>query len=706
MPWIQGDSLVSYIEKNLYCPAELRNLATAWTQMLTDLRQAKIAHGDLQHGNVLVVQGNLRLVDYDGMYVPALEGSRGIELGHRNYQHPQRTGLDFGEYLDNFSAWLIYASLIALAVQPELWNQLKGGDECLLFRKADFDAPERSAAFRLLKSQPDAQVRALADRIEYFLWLPLDQVPAIGGQEAAPAVADRSAATPSLTPSWMQDYVKKFAGENADEFPTIETGDQSWLEDHIEQKAEIGAFCNNVITDRYIALWIILPAFAVCAWVSFLVAPLLVVAAWIGGIGVAMLITITVWRLRYGGERVCATIAAFRADLMKMTKERDEANSIFEDVKSNRLRRRASFTQDGARLQQREGALQSDEQNRFREIDARLQDRLQQITNRMRSAAAEEGAEKRKLAETVGGEISRLARALSTLLDQEQQELVRLNSDIGAIVNSLASRFQQLTSRRDGELRAALKEYQDQIVNGHLQKIRLSERSVPGIGPQLIQRLAIAGFVSAGDVGTRYSRVPGIGAKKLADLGAWRQRLEGPIRAREAPKSLPPHKTAAIEQRYDAQSKQLQQNLGQEQARLAAGQQIIATRTHDQKRMLEQQKAASETNLRQQTAAIETEFSNQRKQIVTDEQTVRAQDRQATDDCRSEIRTAATQLIRESDQIKKDYQASLNQFNSEIDAAAKRVREISWRRNQSQRRCLMYDAFSFRQYSFRVLRRA
>jgi hypothetical protein len=706
MRWVEGDSLVSYIEKNLSSPAVLRDLATAWTQMLTDLRQAKIAHGDLQHGNVLVVQGKLRLVDYDGMYVPALEGSRGIELGHRNYQHPQRTELDFGAYLDNFSAWLIYASLMALAVQPALWGQLKGGDECLLFRKADFDAPERSAVFRLLKAQPDAQVRALADRIEYFLWLPPDQVPAIGDQEVTPTLADRSAAPSSSAPSWIQDYVKQFAGETADEFPTIEAGDQSWLEDHVEQRADIGSFRNNVNSDRYIALSAFLIALAVCARFSFLVAPLLAVVAWIGGIGVATLITLGVWRLRYRMEPVYSAIAALRADLTKVTRERDDVNATFENLKSKRLRRRTSFTQDGARLQQRESALQSDEQNRLREIDAGLQDGLQQITIRMRSASADEGAEKRKLAETVGGEISRLARDLSALPDQERQELTRVDSAIGTTVNSLASQLQQAFARRDGELRTALKEYQDQIVNGHLQRIRLSEASVPGIGPQLKQRLAAAGFVSAGDIGTRHGSVPGIGAKKWAELHAWRHQLEGPIRTREAPKSLLPHKSASIEQRYEAQIRQLQQNLSQEQVRLAAAQQTIRTKTHDQKRLLEQQKATAQSSLQQQTAAIEKKFGDQRKQIIADEQTARAQHRQASEDCRSQFRAAAAQLTLEGDQIKKDYRASLDQFNSEIEVAAKRVREISWRRRQSERRCLAYNTLSFRQYSLRVLRRA
>jgi hypothetical protein len=49
----------------------------------------------------------------------------------------------------------------------------------------------------------------------------------------------------------------------------------------------------------------------------------------------------------------------------------------------------------------------------------------------MRAAAADEGAEKRKLADALGGEISRLSHALTGLPDQDRQETARLYADIG-----------------------------------------------------------------------------------------------------------------------------------------------------------------------------------------------------------------------------------------------------------------------------------
>src|SRR5574341_1249786 len=119
MKWVEGERLDHYIERHLRSPSVLLGLAAHWIQMVKALQQASIAHGDLQHGNVLVVQGNLKLIDYDGMFVPRLNGQVSHEVGHRNYQHPLRTASDFGPHLDNFSAWVVYMSLIALSVDPE-----------------------------------------------------------------------------------------------------------------------------------------------------------------------------------------------------------------------------------------------------------------------------------------------------------------------------------------------------------------------------------------------------------------------------------------------------------------------------------------------------------------------------------------------------------------------------------------------------------
>lgn len=160
MEWARGDGLIPYIEANLSDREKMQNLAVRFLKMMLSLHQAGIAHGDLQHGNLIVNGGDLKLVDYDAMFVPALSGWKSNELGHRNYQHPRRTAEHFNERIDNFSAWVIYTSLICLSRAPQLWSLLGAGEERLLFKQDDFQAPDTSNAFRLLSSESDTDIRA------------------------------------------------------------------------------------------------------------------------------------------------------------------------------------------------------------------------------------------------------------------------------------------------------------------------------------------------------------------------------------------------------------------------------------------------------------------------------------------------------------------------------------------------------------------
>jgi hypothetical protein len=155
MKWIEGEQLNTYVEKNLNKRQILESLACKFFQLISELKRCSIAHGDLQHRNILISNGDFRLIDYDGMYVPALKGFQSHELGLGNYQHPSRTGKDFDLHLDNFSAWVIYISLLALSKEPGLWHKFGCGDEFLLFEKSDFENPYTSAKFTELQQVKD-----------------------------------------------------------------------------------------------------------------------------------------------------------------------------------------------------------------------------------------------------------------------------------------------------------------------------------------------------------------------------------------------------------------------------------------------------------------------------------------------------------------------------------------------------------------------
>lgn len=162
MEWVEGLALDQYILANLHNARKLSQLAANFLEMMRHLYAAGVAHGDLQHGNILVLPNReLRLVDYDGMFVPSMSGMTSHEIGHRNYQHPDRTAEHFGDFLDNFSAWVIYTSIVGLQLDPALWDQLAAGDDCLLFNKSDFVNPSYSPAFSAFECHTRPELRSL-----------------------------------------------------------------------------------------------------------------------------------------------------------------------------------------------------------------------------------------------------------------------------------------------------------------------------------------------------------------------------------------------------------------------------------------------------------------------------------------------------------------------------------------------------------------
>src|ERR1700722_9297851 len=173
MEWVEASSLISFIENNLRDAPALGRLAGAFAAMTSELAAFGIAHGDLQHGNILVTPaGDLKLIDYDGMYVPRLAQLGASEIGHANYQSPARNMSTWGPYLDHFSAWIIYASLLALSIDPGLWQLLREpGDESLLFHRHDFGNFGASRVFNAFSHSAQPALRAVGAALG-GLWTP------------------------------------------------------------------------------------------------------------------------------------------------------------------------------------------------------------------------------------------------------------------------------------------------------------------------------------------------------------------------------------------------------------------------------------------------------------------------------------------------------------------------------------------------------
>ncbi len=180
MDWVEGQPLDLYLGEALAQYGRVANgsLCRAWRDLVLDLRGHGLAHGDLQHGNILVLaDGALKLVDYDGMFVPAMAaaGLRAAEIGLPAYQHPARDRGYFDERLDDFSALVILLSLACL--DGPRWQRYHTDDDGLLLHEADLVRPEQSPLLRELKGSADEAVRKLAVLVTAAARKPLDAIP-------------------------------------------------------------------------------------------------------------------------------------------------------------------------------------------------------------------------------------------------------------------------------------------------------------------------------------------------------------------------------------------------------------------------------------------------------------------------------------------------------------------------------------------------
>ena len=162
MDWIDGETMETYIAENYQDNYAMAMLCYRFCKMAAWLRFQPFAHGDIKPDNIMVrPDGNLTLVDYDGMFVPAMKGQKSPTIGTKDFSHPLRTVDDFDETIDDFALASIALSLKAISLKPSLLDEYGAADR-LLFSAEDYRDLSKSKVLAALQElMNDEEVNTL-----------------------------------------------------------------------------------------------------------------------------------------------------------------------------------------------------------------------------------------------------------------------------------------------------------------------------------------------------------------------------------------------------------------------------------------------------------------------------------------------------------------------------------------------------------------
>lgn len=208
MEWLNGLLINLFVSNHLSDNHVLTELQIKLVVVSNDLEKHQIGHGDIQSGNIIITGTSsnfqVKLIDYDGMYVPALTGKKSIEKGRSEFQHPKRTMNNFSPEMDRFSFWVMITVLEALKVDKTLWREVMQGGfntgDNFLFTIQDFLNPNQSNLFNRLYILNSTSLNYYLDKLKWFCNSEYSVV-------TKPALAGQSSRSTSYIPTDHQEYV-------------------------------------------------------------------------------------------------------------------------------------------------------------------------------------------------------------------------------------------------------------------------------------------------------------------------------------------------------------------------------------------------------------------------------------------------------------------------------------------------------------------
>ena len=130
--WYEGESLQRKIEQWYNKPAKMQALSQMFEEFALSLLGETWAHGDVKPENIIFSNDNLHLIDFDAMYREGFSAEDCVEIGTRQFQHPQRNKSNFGCDIDDYPIALIATVLAAMALDASIGRGVPDSDNLLI----------------------------------------------------------------------------------------------------------------------------------------------------------------------------------------------------------------------------------------------------------------------------------------------------------------------------------------------------------------------------------------------------------------------------------------------------------------------------------------------------------------------------------------------------------------------------------------------
>lgn len=647
MEWVKGESLSSFISRSLNYPETLFSLAKVWAKMVGDLKAVNIAHGDLQHGNILVVGDQLKLIDYDGMFVPALARQQSNEIGHRNYQLPSRSRWDFGPYLDNFSAWVIYVSLVALAVHPELWNAHQGGDECLIFREDDFQNPASSALLSDLRSSPNDQLRFLTEMFISFFFLSPQDIPSLDGNLPSVTIEPQKTVAIDSQKPWWGDFVETPAQSEEKHLTegngTIEeeltVSNPIWIIDSLTPAKQIErvAFQGRPNELRIVAFGSLALVFLTRFFNEMPASEFVVVVSCIFGLNILLCF------IRYRNDPSLADFENFKSEAKDFLSQIREHQTLLDSICAKRIALQEKLAKTERELTEQKNRVSSGLQVELAKLQSELNSQLLAVNQRRQSNQRDETKKISSIQGTLGTQMLDLDKKISSLKQSEVDETNRATIAL-----------------------------QENYVKNRLSTHSIANSSIPGIGATYKSRLCIAGVNTAADIDWRIRNVYGIGSARQAALFAWRQALEN-----EARQYVP--------------------NL------LASDRLAINSKYQSERQRHETAKQALQNELNAQVAGARQFFGDIRRSLNQEEQQIQINITNGKSQIQQDHYTRISDIDAKIIAAKNQAAPIMNELSEKLRTAQKQVFALRWKAAKHEKEGQRFVALRFRDYLHKII---